>query len=70
MPHGQLPEFARSGGTKVLEPYGYALQDSEAPDYIPCFCGCKNFGHRNNRDCHIKSMDRDGTVTYRSHAAT
>jgi hypothetical protein len=70
VPRGQLPDFARSGGTKVQEAYRYALEDTEVLEYIPCFCGCNNIGHRNNRDCYIKSMNRDGTVTYTSHAAT
>lgn len=70
VPRGQLPAFAQSAGPKVQEAYRYALQDDEALDYIPCFCGCKSIGHRNNRDCYIKSANRDGTVTYTSHAAT
>ncbi len=70
VPGGPLPDFARLGGAKVQEAYRYALQDGDALGYIPCFCGCKNIGHRNNRDCYIKSVNRDGTVTYTSHAAT
>ena len=70
VPRGQLPDFAQSAGPKVQEAYRYALQDGGALDYIPCFCGCKNIGHGNNRDCYIKSANRDGTVTYTSHAAT
>lgn len=70
VPRGQLPDFARSGGPNVQEAYRYALQDGEALDYIPCFCGCKKIGHRHNRNCYIKSVNRDGTVTYTSHSAT
>ena len=50
--------------------YRYALEHGDELQYIPCFCGCGRFGHRNNQDCYIKSFNRDGTVTFTSHAAT
>jgi hypothetical protein len=38
--------------------------------HIPCFCGCNRFGHRNNRDCYIKSVEAGGAITFTSHAST
>ena len=70
LPRGQLPDFARAGGSKVEEAYRYALEQGDALESIPCFCGCTNIGHRHNRDCYIKSFNRDGTVTWTSHSAT
>ena len=66
---GQLPEFAREV-PDTGSVYRFATDHAADLDYIPCFCGCKNIGHRSNRDCYIKSFNRDGTVTYTSHGAT
>ena len=68
VPRGQLPEFARevpdTGGV-----YRFATDHAADLAYIPCFCGCKNIGHRSNLDCYIKSFNNDGTVTYTSHGS-
>jgi hypothetical protein len=68
LPRGQLPEFARSPGIGRL--YRYAVDRGDELGYVPCFCGCYRFGHRSNRDCYVKSSNRDGTLTFTSHAAT
>ena len=70
LPRGQLPEFARAGGPDVERVYQFAVEQGEALESIPCFCGCVKIGHRDNRDCYIKSVNRDGSVTYTSHGAT
>ena len=69
LPRRELPDFARSRGPKVAELYRFAVEQGRDLDYIPCYCGCKNIGHRSNRDCYIKSFNGDGTVTYTSHGA-
>jgi len=38
--------------------------------YIACTCGCARVGYKNNRACYIKSVNKDGTLTFTSHAAT
>lgn len=68
LPSGQLPVFAGSGEIQRL--YRYAVEHGEELQYIPCFCGCYRFGHASNRDCYIKAFNRDGTLTFTSHAAT
>ncbi len=70
LPRGRLPAFASAGGPKVEEVYRYALERGEALEHIPCFCGCAKIGHRGNRDCYVKRVNRDGTVTWTSHGAT
>lgn len=69
VPRGELPEFVR-GSPDASRLYRFATERAADLEYIPCFCGCKNIGHRSNRDCYIKSFNRDGTVTYTSHGAT
>lgn len=68
LPRGQWPAFARTADIQRL--YRYALEHGDDLQYMPCFCGCGRFEHKNNRDCYIKALNRDGTVTFTSHAAT
>lgn len=68
LPRGQLPRFASSADTQRL--YRYAAEQGDELQYFPCFCGCYRFGHVSNRDCYIKAVNGDGTLTFTSHAAT
>ena len=68
LPKGQLPEFA--GTEEIRQLYRFAVEHGDELQYVPCFCGCYRFGHTSNRDCYIKSFNRDGTLTFTSHAAT
>ncbi|MBI2456479.1 MAG: hypothetical protein HYV46_10155 [candidate division NC10 bacterium] len=70
VPKGELPSFAKSGSPKVAETYRYAAAHGETLKYIPCFCGCKNIGHRHNGDCYITERHPDGRITFNSHSAT
>lgn len=69
VPRGDVPEFARES-PDVGSVYRFATDHAGDLEYIPCFCGCKDIGHRSNRDCYIKSFNGDGTVTYTSHGGT
>ncbi len=66
---GELPEFALKASQSVQEAYRYAVAHPEVLQYVPCFCGCKNIGHRHNGDCYIKERHPDGRITFTSHAA-
>ncbi len=65
---GQLPEFASTADQQTL--YRFAVEHGDELRFIPCTCGCGNFGHTSNRDCYIKADHADGTLTFTSHAAT
>ena len=65
---GQWPVFAGTGEIRDL--YRYAVEHADELQYIPCFCGCGRYGHTSNRDCYVKALHGDGTVTFTSHAAT
>jgi len=69
VPKRALPSFALEGGSKVQEAYRYAAEHGENLRYMPCFCGCKNIGHRNNEDCYITERHSDGRITFNSHSA-
>lgn len=77
LPRGRLPDFARPGvpGAGRLyrdsaAEYRFAVDHGDELRYIPCVCGCVRFGHTSNRDCYVKSFNKDGTITFTSHAAT
>jgi hypothetical protein len=67
LPRTDLPQFADTQDLRRL--YRYAVEHEELRG-IPCYCGCADIGHRSNRDCYVKSMNADGTLTFTSHAAT
>ena len=70
LPKGELPKFAGPGTPDIRRLYEYAVDHGGELQYIPCTCGCARFGHKSNRDCYIKSSNKDGTLTFTSHAAT
>jgi hypothetical protein len=70
LPKGRLPDFAGPDVPQVHDLYAYAVEHGDELRYIPCFCGCARLGHKSNRDCYIKSFNKDGTLTFTSHAAT
>lgn len=70
VPQGELPSFARTGSLKVQEAYRYAVAHGAILQYIPCFCGCKNVGHRHNGDCYVAEGLSGGHLTFTSHGAT
>jgi hypothetical protein len=65
----QLPSFA-TGNPKVEDAYRFAAAHPDVLQYIPCFCGCGNIGHRHNGDCYVQDRLEDGRITFTSHAAT
>jgi hypothetical protein len=67
---GDMPSFATKGGPRVVQGYRDAAANGEVLQYIPCFCGCGNIGHRSNADCYVTERHADGRITYNSHAAT
>lgn len=64
------PSFVLEAGPDVRRLYEYQLQNGDLMRYIPCFCGCKDGSHRNNRDCYIKQVNPDGGVVFDSMAPT
>ncbi len=66
---GSLPSFAVQGGPRIVEAYRYAADHGEILQYIPCFCGCVNIGHRHNADCYVAERPPGGRITFTSHGA-
>lgn len=49
---GNLPEAAQRN-PMVKEAYLFAKEHPELLEKIPCFCGCANMEHLNNKDCFL-----------------
>ncbi len=64
------PAFVTSDSKEVQELYAFHVTSGGLMRYIPCFCGCTGSGHRNNRDCYIKEVHADGSITFDSMAPT
>ena len=56
----------------VLEDvHTFAAQHPEVLDYVPCFCGCENAGHRGNTDCFVQRRAPSGEIlAWEPHGAT
>jgi hypothetical protein len=69
-----LPQTAYGGvrPMNVLEDvHTFAAQHPEVLDYVPCFCGCENAGHRGNTDCFVQRRAPSGEVlAWEPHGAT
>lgn len=64
---GKLPLFAAKGDAARL--YAFAAGNADTLRWMPCTCGCKNFGHTSNRSCYVKA-ESGNRLTFTSHAAT
>src|ERR687892_28307 len=70
----EFPSPCRAGGgsgtiagmTRKLFGAGigeFAARHPEVLQYVPCYCGCENVGHKANHDCFVKTRAADGRVT-------
>jgi len=69
-PLSALPSSFAQLPPQVQEAYRFALANSDVLEKIPCYCGCNQVGHMNNRMCYIQSIDADGQVILDDHAVT
>lgn len=70
VPKGALPLFAKKAGPKAQKAYRFAADHPGRLQYIPCFCGCRNIGHRHNGDCYVAERLPRGRITFTSHGST
>ncbi len=67
-PASQLSERVRGAPPVVQEAYRFAIANPEILAKLPCYCGCNQVGHENNRMCYVQSETADGQVVFDSHA--
>ena len=57
----EWPQQFLKASPEVQEAYRYALSHQDVLQYMPCFCGCVDQGHRSNKDCYIQQALPDGS---------
>jgi hypothetical protein len=63
------PAYVRSG-PRTEAAYAFALQNGNAIDWMPCFCGCDAMDHRSNLDCYLKrSPAGSAQISWEEHAS-
>lgn len=55
------PQMARPVDV-VRTAYEFVGRHPEVSNYVPCFCGCENGGHRSNENCFVQARTADGNV--------
>ncbi|HFK1753452.1 TPA: PCYCGC domain-containing protein [Bacillus cereus] len=66
-----LPAFLDKLDPQMKDIYTVAGQNAELLDWIPCYCGCgESVGHKNNKNCFIREIKKNGEVVWDSHATT
>jgi hypothetical protein len=66
----QFPAWIQISGPKARRAYTQAVAYQKELQYIPCYCGCGNMGHKAVVDCHIADIADDGSIAYDRHSAT
>jgi hypothetical protein len=66
-PPGPLPpvpfeQFLARPEAVVQSVYEFAARHPEVLQYVPCYCGCENLGHKGNHECFVKRRAADGRV--------
>jgi Protein of unknown function with PCYCGC motif len=64
------PDFVTEAGPEVRRLYEFQVVNGELMRWMPCFCGCGQDGHRNNRDCYVRAVNADGSVVFDAMAPT
>lgn len=64
---GIWPSAIARAPSQVREAYAFAVKNEATLRWIPCYCGCGAQGHRDNFDCYVREVRRDGWVVLDTH---
>ena len=56
------PEQFHKASATIQEAYRFAVANQDLLQWMPCFCGCGEWGHTSNADCYVQEMRSDGSV--------
>ena len=56
------PEQFHKASARVQETYKYAVANQDLLQWMPCFCGCGEWGHTSNASCYVQEVRGDGSV--------
>lgn len=61
--HQPLPDYVLNSSSMVQETYIMASTYPEVVASVPCYCGCKEDGHKSNLDCFVHQIGDNNAVT-------
>ena len=56
------PEQFHKASARIQESYRFAVANQDLLQWMPCFCGCGEWGHTSNASCYVQEMRNDGSV--------
>ena len=62
----EWPAVFRRADPGTQAAYRYAVGHRDVLQYIPCYCGCGDDGHRSNWDCYVREV-RGSSVELETH---
>jgi hypothetical protein len=62
LPPLQFEQYLARPAAVVQSVYEFAARHPEVLQYVPCYCGCENLGHKGNHECFVKRRAADGRV--------
>jgi len=64
---GVWPAAYHTASEQTREAYRYAIDRPDVLQWMPCFCGCVNDGHKSNVDCFVRTRIAEGRVVLDPH---
>jgi hypothetical protein len=56
------PEQFHKASARIQETYRFAVANQDLLQWMPCFCGCGEWGHTSNASCYVQKVRNDGSV--------
>lgn len=56
------PELFAKAPKSVQDTYRFAVANEHLLKWMPCFCGCVDYGHTSNFSCYVQEVRADGSV--------
>jgi hypothetical protein len=56
------PALFAASSERIQEAYRFAVANQDLLQWMPCFCGCGEWGHASNADCYVQEVRDDGSV--------
>ena len=56
------PALFTASSERIQEAYRFAVANQDLLQWMPCFCGCGEWGHASNASCYVQEVRDDGSV--------
>ena len=62
------PDYVKALPSEWQGAYAFALARPDVLQWLPCYCGCSEMGHRSNLDCFFQKRE-SGATTFEEHGS-